>query len=309
MSKHLKENYKKLVYSVLAAACVGGTVLSVNHLSATTVSHNTTSVMNEARNSIKVKDTVITFEGFTNTPDQFLELNVKINRASGIPEKATQVSLDAEAIVTINGKQYDLTIGSGDLSKISNTEAKARLSVMVSTGKGDSWGTIDNFSATQLKDKTIDLKIKEVKYETVIKEVSEEFKEQLKKVSAVNGVDPAEAGVSFMKGAGKMIASKGLNIPVLKGDSTITLDNIGFLNNKLQLRINEPNGSFCFLIITDSVGNYKVGSSYSLDESKGSIIIYDQITSQAILDNCKVKVEAAVAVASDQETKSMTYLA
>lgn len=306
MSTHLKKNYKKAIFSLLVAGCSVGAITPLSYLNAATVNDTVTA----DKASIQVNDTTITFNGMKdikNGKNTSLAFDVTIDKTSGIPEKATQIDLEGKGTVTVNNKRYQLNFSNANLNKISNTQATATITTWVIPAEDNLQSSV-SLNAAQVKGKSIEFQIEGVQYLNKITTLSEEFKAQLKNVSKVEGVSPKEAGVGYMKGTGKFIPAKGLNIPILEGDNSILLDNIGFVNGKLALRTKRENGSSYILEFSNSKGKHLVETGYSTDTKNVTIDTWDAIKDMATLRTCTLKIDADVVVATDTEAKTITLV-
>ena len=154
----------------------------------------------------------------------------------------------------------------------------------------------------------MELSIKEIQYTKDLATLSEQFKAQLKKVTAIEGVTGEQAGMGYMNKGGSFIGKAGMNIPVFEGCQDIVLDNIGFVKGRLMIRTEEKNNSSLILEVQDAAGKYMVGTGVALSNDTGMIHIYDGIKDAATFNKCKVSAEGTAILQSDKETKVLNYV-
>lgn len=305
MSKGLKANYKKAVVSLLIAIFSLNGIAPINPLRAETISN--LPVSNEA-GSVKIKDTTLTFNGFADAPKGSIGFiaNITLERESGIPANTNSIFLGGGGTVTINNVPYEITFGgSHKFDKVSNTKAEMQVSVTATAGQGNKKQLAKNITPEILKGKSMSLKMSGISYYSKNTTVSEQLKEQLKKVSMVQGTSLDKAGLAMLKGSIKeklVLPAKGLNIPIAEGSQSV-VDNIGFVNGKLQIRTKDMNEEISEVHLIDSNGK-------AVSDKGGGVndifnYIFD-IKDTAALEKYTVKVTIDKEIASDRESKMIT---
>ena len=298
MSQSFKTKYGKVMFSLLVAGISMQAVMP-NRLFAATLNVESNLGVEQ---SVKVNDTHIRFEGIESTAQGEFVLNATLERSNGIPEGTSRISVYCKAEdIQINGKKYMIYIFVDKYSKLSNTEVKLQMPIYI---YGEAGGKVKNISLEQLNEAHLKLSVSAVKYYGEANEISQAFKEQLKKVTPVKGVSLKEGGFALLKGEkgfeGNILPEKGLNIPIVEGSSS-TIDNIGFINGKLQIRTKEKDSEAFEISVVNSNGK-EIGRCGGGDD-KAFIWIYD-LKDAAALTQCTFKVEGDKLLVSDKEAQS-----
>ena len=282
MSKSLKVNCKKVLFSVLAATLSFGSITPANNIKAEAISTTT--------KSVKVKDTTLTVNAIKVDPaTQKIVADVTFERQGGIPEDVQWISVEANATIKIDGKDYTLGFGGTDkLIRTSDTTVNGMVSIMPTIGQGKNTQVAKGLTGKKLSGKNIHLKVSRITYYKMFSDTTNEFKALINNVQSVKGVSVEKGGFSFLKGTVKsnILPEKGLNIPILENDSDHeTVDNIGFVDGKLQIRIN---GYLCNIDFVDAAGK-KAETAGGGTDGKKYLQIYD-IKDKKALSKYTVKV-------------------
>lgn len=304
MSKKLKANCKRILFTALVATFSLGAVAPIN-LKAEAISTNASAGMG----SVKIKDTTITFNSVTEAAKGSIGfvINATLEKESGIPEEANSIYVIGKGKVTINGKQYEMQIsGPGKFTKTSNTTAQIRLSAVPTSGKQPNVQVAKNVTPDVIKGNQVEITIKQVAYKKNIDAISEEFKELLKNVPVVKGVSIEQAGFGECKRWLKVkntLPEKGLNIPIADGIGSV-VDNIGFTDGKLQIRTKEKAGDLISLDYRDSNGKLQIDND---KEHVGENYIHVfNIKDAAALSKITLEICMMKGIACDQETQTVT---
>ena len=299
MSQSFKTKYGKVMFSILVAG-ISMQVVMPNHLFAATL--NLESNVGVER-SVKINDTNVRFDKIESTAKGELILNATLERSNGIPEGTSRIDVDCEVQdIEINGKKYMIHIGlAHKYNKLSDTQVKLQMPIYIYSEAG---GRAKNISLEQLNAAHLKLSISEVKYYSKVNEISQSFKEQLKSVPQVKGVSLKEGGFALFKGEkgfeGNILPEKGLNIPIAEGSSS-TIDNIGFINGKLQIRRKDKDIEAIEISIINSAG--KTIGRCGGGDGDSFIWIYD-LKDAAALAQCTLKVKGSKLLVSDKEAHS-----
>ena len=299
MSQSFKTKYGKVMFSLLVAGISMQAVMPIRLLATTLNLESNLGV----EQSVKVNDTHIRFEGIESTAQGEFVLNATLERSNGIPKETSRIDVDCMVQdIEINGKKYMIYIGFVDkYSKLSDTQVKLQMPIYI---YGEDGGKIKNISLEQLNAAHLKLSVSAVKYYGEANEISQAFKEQLKKVTPVKGVSLKEGGFALLKGEkgfeGNILPEKGLNIPIVEGSSS-TIDNMGFINGKLQIRTKWKDGETFEISAINS--NEKAIGRCGGGDSDAYIRIYD-LKDAAALAQCTFKVEGDKLLVSDKETQS-----
>lgn len=300
MNKQLRSKCKQVLFSVGVATLLLSQVNPPCYLYATTVNTNASSNIN----TVQVKDTKLTLQGFVEDPKAKVPvISAVLERASGFPAQATGIKIQCKGKVTLNNKSYEVWLYARNFKKISDTQANVQLEVDLIEEENGVTQRAKGITAASLKNIPIALTIEEIEYTRQLSTLSEQFKAQLKKVTAIEGVTGEQAGMGYMNKGGSFIGKAGMNIPVFEGCEDIVLDNIGFVKGRLMLRTKEKNDSFLNLKVQDAADRHMVGTGVGLSNDAGMIHIYDDIKDAAALNKCKVSAEGTAVVESDKETK------
>ena len=283
MSKQIRANCKKVLLSLIVGAGTIGAMTPVTYLNAATAAQAATT----GQQSVKIKDITVTINSIVDDAEYNL------------------VAIKGKGTVKIDGKDYNINLDSMEnLVRVSDKQVQVKVPLTVTTGTKDSEKYVRDFKASQLKGKAITFTIDSVEYRQEKTTMSDQLKKFLTNVPKVQGVTAKEAGApSFVKS--KVLPNKGLNIPLAQGDKSITVDNMGFVDGKLQVIFARTEGAIGRIDIIDSKGNNVIGSSF--DIGKNDIEVYDSIKDAAALKKCKVEVVVYAPVANDKETQTFTY--
>ena len=304
MSKNLKTNYKKILFSLLAAACSMNVVIP-NYLNATTI--NTTA---GASNVLKMGSSTITFGQIAKDQSGFY-VTATLDRQAGIPDNITSISLNVSgknAPIEINGKNYSVCFSAmfSPIKKVSNTQAQIKLHCSFAGTNGLPTKSI---TPEMLKGKQVSLPLGELIYYNQATTISKDFSTLLSKVSNVQGISLKQAGFSFLSGESSfkalplVLPSKNLNIPICDGSHS-TIDNIGFVNGKLQIRTKVQMDEFLELKLLDSNGKNLGISSGGVD---GEMIFIYNIKDLAALAKCTPKVSGSKVSIFDQGEENLAF--
>ena len=302
MSKQIRANCKKVLLSLIVGAGTIGAMTPVTYLNAATAAQAATT----GQQSVKIKDTTVTINSIVDDAEYNMAVaNITLDRANGIAKGANLVAIKGKGTVKIDGKDYNINLDSMEnLVRVSDKQVQVKVPLTVTTGTKDSEKYVRDFKASQLKGKAITFTIDSVEYRQEKTTMSDQLKKFLTNVPKVQGVTAKEAGApSFVKS--KVLPNKGLNIPLAQGDQSITVDNMGFVDGKLQVIFARTEGAIGRIDIIDSKGNNVIGSSF--DIGKNDIEVYDSIKDAAALKKCKVEVVVYAPVANDKETQTFTY--
>ena len=309
MSKIISRKVKRMMVTLLVATSAVGTISPMNQLYAATDSIS----INQGENSVKVKDTTLTFNGFKQGEHGVINTEVVLERASGIPENVNEIWIVGEGIVTINGTKYSLDLSfSKKVERISDTRLKADIKTRVSKKEGKTIKQVTEATAEKLKGQKIEFTIEEVGYYVEKSTIDPQFLEALKNVTNVQGVEPKNAGFAELEGdpnhksifdGMKVLPPKGLNIPIIQGENNV-IDNIGFVNGQLQLRTVEK-GECCNIQFIDSKGQ-KVPLSACGGVGDTGCSIFD-IKDAETLQTLTPKVSMQKRIITDEETKKAIF--
>lgn len=298
MSQNFKTKCGKLMLSLLVAGISMQAIMPTSLLATTLNVESNLGV----KQSVKVNESNIKFEGIESTAQGEFILNATLERSSGIPKGTSRIDVNCEAQdIEIGGKKYMIYIFVNKYNKLSDTEVKLQMPIYIYAEAG---GKVKNISLEQLNAAHLKLSVSAVRYYAKANEISQSFKEQLKKVTQVKGVSLKEGGFELLKGEkgfeGNILPEKGLNIPIAEGSSS-TIDNIGFINGKLQIRTKEKDGEGFEISAVNSNGK-SVGRCGGGDD-KAFISIYD-LKDAAALAQCTFKVDGDKLLVSDKEAQS-----
>ena len=190
-----------------------------------------------------------------------------MEKTSGIPKNTTYMLINARTDVEIDGKKVEFFLDQADITqKVSDTQVELSVYAFAIVRNADGSISEEQITLDQLKGKTIDFKLDNITYYTEYTETTPEFKEQFKKVSKQEGVTAAQTNIGFDQEdiqyiGGKLLPHGGLNIPAMSG-TTVFLDNIGFVDGKLVVRIEHAKGEFCQFDLVDEAGESAETSGY-----------------------------------------------
>ena len=303
MNHHLNLNYKKVIFSLLAATC-SLSIVAPTYLNATTINATT----NANASSIKIKDTTLTFNSASAAPKGHIGfiINATLQRDSGIPATADAIFVHGEGKVTIDGKQYTIGIsGPGKFQRISDTTAQVQLSAVPTIGKQPNTQIAKNVTPELIKGKNITITMTRVTYEKQNSTLTTQFMDQFKKAANVQGVSFEQAGLGELKGhlggVKKTLPAGGLNIPIVEGGQSV-LDNIGFVDGKLQIRVKESTNHSTFFALYNAAKKYMVDNGDHVDNIY--VHIYD-IKDAATLAKCSIEADSSCTLATDTESKTV----
>lgn len=305
MSKRLKISCKKILAIFVAATFLSGTAVT-NYLNATTISNT-----NNVGRSVTIQGTTLSF-GDIKKEGQGLFVDVTVDRPMGIPDALVDADIRMQdGKVEMKGNIYEVSFyigGANKLKKVSNIQMKGKMKLTVySNVPGVSANTI---TPEMLKEKNICMPIKEIVYFGKASTIGSAFNQVVKNISKVQGISLKEAGMELLSGDSdnklkNVLPEKGLNIPICDGSRSV-LDNIGFVDGKLQLRTKDPDMlEHIQISLVDQAGK-PVKRIYGGQDGNG--IYQFKIKDAAALAKCKFKIECGnKVIASDTEAKTFTY--
>lgn len=302
----VKTSSKKALFGLMAATYLLGGVgaITPSYLNAATINQQAMT-----GKSVKIKDTVLTF-GEIKQDAKGLYAEITLDRVSGIPQDIKQISiLNEQGKVQLNGKNYGVYISVRDntLKRVSDTQLQGKVNLIM---RSDQEKNIKTITPQMLKGKTISISINEILYYANAASTGVEFEKLLKSVPKVQGVSLKATGFEFLQGEAdcklkNVLPAKGLNVPICDGSQS-TIDNIGFVDGALQIRMKDPANEFIELHAVDQAG--KKIKEIAAGEDSNFIYQY-QIKDAATLVKCKFTVSGNKLVASDKEQKAFQYLA
>lgn len=314
MSKNIRNQATKLaVLFATSIALSSGVMGPLTYLKATTV--NAATSVNNA--PVTIGETTLTFNGIKlGESDDFgttLLIDATFERAKGIPAETTDMWMHGKGKVTINSKQYNLDLSSvKNIERISDTKVKAQIAAVPSYGNGADSKLTKDITPEVLKGQKIDFTIDYIDFSTTYNKMTKELSDLLKNIQVVQGVAPNEGNVSSLgnmteaeRKADKVpdirrvLPKKGLGVQLVEG-SNETIDNIGFVDGRLQIRTNGRG----YVSFKDANGKPIQYVGFGLD-TNGSLDIYE-IKDLAALSKCSIQASVTKHLVTEDEEKSFS---
>lgn len=304
MSQIIRNHVKKASFTVAAAIILtAGAMAPFGYLKAETVN----TVTQDSKPGMKIGDTTVIFNGVKEAPKGHTGfiMTLTIERAKGIPVEANSMMLFGRGSVVIKGKKYAIDLGgSTDYKRISDTMVKADISVIpIENVEKDPVPTKD-ITPTTLKGQKVDFEMNMIKFSCEKSTYTEEFANLLKDVKTMTGVpvviSEKEKALPHVEVKNRL-PKKGLNVLLTEG-SNIVVDNIGFIDNELQIACTSNKDEFCIIDFVDQNGKDIESRTRSSEEEELNIY---KIKDMATLSKCKVKVETVKKVLVEGDIKNM----
>lgn len=303
MNKRLMRNFKKAVVGIVIGASSLTTIIPGGYLFAAT-----TNVMEQKASSVKIKDVTLTAKDIV--PGEYkgsFIINMVMDKASGFPAHMEDMLITGKANVEIGGKKIELRLDHTTVTKkISNTQAEVAVYVFAFEIAENGGILCEAVKLDQLKGKELIFKIESITYNADYTTLTPEFLEQFKKVSTVSGIELGKANLELdqdelnhMDPNLKVIPHGGLAIPAVEGTSVI-LDNIGFVNGVLNIRIEHGKGEECCRFKLEDSKEKMVPSSFRYGGMSAAVYGY-RISDVTTLANYVPKITLAKEIAKDEE--------
>ncbi len=300
MNKRLMRNFKKAVVGIVIGTSSLTTIIPGGYLFAAT-----TNVMAQEASNVKIKDVTLTAKDIV--PDKYegsFIINMVMDKASGFPAHMEYMLITGKANVEIGGKKVELRLDKATVTKkISNTQAEVAVYVFAIVEKG---GICEDIKLDQLKGKELNFKIESITYYADYTTLTPEFLEQFKKVSTVSGIEPGKANLvldqdelNYMDPNLKVIPHGGLAIPAVEGTSVV-LDNIGFVNGVLNIRIEHGKGEECCRFELEDSKEKMTPVSFGYYGTSAAVYGY-KISDVTTLANYVPKITLTKEIAKDEE--------
>ena len=307
MNKKLVMYLKKLMFSiVMGASALGTTIPSVNLYAATTAA----ATKAEQIGIVNIKDVTLTAHNVTaGEYEGSFKIGMTMEKTSGIPKNVDHMLIDASTDVELDGKKVNFILDKAEITKkISDTQAELSVYAFAMTKNKDGSISDEKITLDQLKGKSIDFKLDNITYFANYTELTPEFKNQFKKVPKLEGVTAAQTNIgldqediNFING--KLLPHGGLNIPAIN-DTTVFLDNIGFVDGKLVVRLEHTKGCFSDFSLVDEAGKPAPPAGYFGTEI-GGVFRYE-IGDLETLAKYTPKLKVVKEIAKDEEKGSDT---
>lgn len=303
MNKRLMKNLKKVMLGIVIGASSLTTIIPGGYVFAAT-----TNIMEQKAASVKIKDVTLTAKDIVpGEYDGSFIINMDMEKASGFPAQMKDMLTTGKANVEIGGKKIELMLAHTTVTKkISNTQAEVAVYVFAMKPKG---GICEDIKLDQLKGKEINFNIESITYFTEYTTLTPEFLEQFKKVSEVKGVTVAKADIGvdqedlpYIDENLKVLPHGGLAIPAIEG-TTVVLDNIGFVDGKLNVRLEMGKEDECchFYMIDNQEKNSRFGAVlFGYCGQKASAYCYN-IPDMTALANYTPTIDLTREIAKDEE--------
>lgn len=257
----------KKVIRIITKAIIGTLMVQGSYLSITSpLQAATTSTNTYATDGIaqaKAKDTIVTITSISkgNGKGKY-KLGYTLEREGGIPSNTTDTSIVGNIDFSIQGKKYQLILWGDDseIVKVSDTKAQGEVTAECSLDGGK---TLVDFQLSQMNEKAITLTIKQVSYIHITNLYTYDLVNYLKNEEKAKSVpfakgnlvidyDKVIAGAStaeIKEGLKELknielktrpknvLPAKGLDLQILSEDLGFKIDNIGFVDGKLHMRV------------------------------------------------------------------------
>ena len=266
MNKKLVMHLKKVMFSiVMGTSVLGATIPSANLYAATTAATKT-----KQMGTVSIKDVTLTAHDITPAKNEGeFKISMTMEKTSGIPKNVAYMLINASTDLEIGGKKkVEFILDQAEITKkVSDTQVELSVYAFAMVRDKDNNILQQQITLDQLKGKTIDFKLDSITYYAEYTEPTPEFKEQFKKVSKLEGVTAAQTNIGLDQediqyiGGAKLLPHGGLNIPAISGN-TVLLDNIGFVDGKLVVRIEHAKGEFFQFGLVDEAGKFAKTAGY-----------------------------------------------
>ena len=298
MSKRLMMSCKKVALYLLVGTGSLGMVTSVTSpLHAAVVSEKIA-----ANEKVTIGDTTITFGNLKKLADiGEVAVEIVVERKGGFPKNAEVVYPQGKGSVTIDGKLFKFSLSGSEMEKVSETKAKGRFVLLL-----EDWeqGVEKTFNYNKLKGKKIDIEINDIVYEGAVTPISKEFVELLKNVPVVTDVIKPKRN----KEIEGFLPVKDLNVPIVDIENRALVDNIGFVNGRLQVTMKrEEDKEWCSIGFKNKTTGKELEWTPMTGSDDGRIVATFKIKDMAELANYTPFCKDLSAVATEKGNGKVSY--
>ncbi len=331
MRKKISKKVTRMIIKALTGMLmVQGSYMSItNPLQAAIISTNTHATNGIAQ--VKVKDTIVTITSITkeNYKGKY-KLGYTLERAGGIPSNTTDTSVVGNIDFSMQGKKYQLNMWGNDskVLRISDTKVQGEV---VAECSSDGGRTLVDLQLAQMNEKAATLTIKQVSYSHITNLYTYDLVNDLKKAKKANSVpyakgnlvvdyDKAIAGaptaeikeglkelkdIELKTRPKNVLPAKGLDLQILSEDLGLKLDNVGFVDDKLHMRITGFNKKSAWNLSITNASGIDTQDYLILDKTHNVFYCVYKIKNAEELAKCNIHWNQKEIVQTDQETKSV----